>query len=232
MLPGAPALVPELMGAAAAELDDVRAAGQRAIQQALAATTCPYVVVLGPAEQGGPSAPGRWAGRLSTADFGLDGSLPPLPGTADQAADPEVPTDLLGPRWLLGAVAARVPDEARWADLAWWPGRAGVIPAGPTVLVVVADGAACHGPKAPRAEDPRAAPYDDAVAAALEAGDPGRLEALDPCLGGELGASGAPLWPIVAGLLTGRRWDGQLLWAGHPYGVGYLVASWTPAPGG
>ena len=58
----------------------------------------------------------------------------------------------------------------------------------PIALLLMADGAACHGPKAPRAEDSRAGAYEDAVNAALAAGDPAALRRARPGPGPELSA--------------------------------------------
>jgi hypothetical protein len=92
-------------------------------------------------------------------------------------------------------------------------------------LILVADGAACHGPKAPRAQDARAREYDDGVCAALASGQPGQLAGIDADLGGELGANGPQIWPVLVAAAGGEM-VGDVLWAGAPYGVGWAVASW------
>ncbi len=99
----------------------------------------------------------------------------------------------------------------------------------PIALLLMADGAACHGPKAPRAEDSRAGAYEDAVNAALAAGDPAALRALDPALGLELSATGPLLWPLLSAAAAGQAWTGAVLHHGAPYGVGWTVALWRPA---
>lgn len=96
----------------------------------------------------------------------------------------------------------------------------------PTGLIVIADLASCYGPKAPRAEDERAAGYDDAVVAALRSGVPAQVARLDPELGSALGASGAHVWPLWATAMAGRSWRGEIAWHGAPYGVGYVVSTW------
>ena len=98
--------------------------------------------------------------------------------------------------------------------------------AAPIALLLLADGAACHGPKAPRAEDSRAGAYEDAVNAALAAGDPAALRALDPDLGAELSATGPLLWPLLTAAAAGQAWTGEVLHHGAPYGVGWTVALW------
>lgn len=247
VLPGAPALVPGLMGVAAAELDALREAAQTAVVTALERLPePPAVMVLGPGDRvagaadsptgAEETAPGRWAGRVSTADFGPPLELPPLPGAADGAADPAVPTALLGTRWVLGEVAEQRGDAARWSELTWLPSdgslgeaaiRAAALDTGPVLLVLALDGAASHGPKAPRAEEPSAASYDDSVVAALRSADPTRLTEVDPELGDGVGATAPELWSAVGRLLADREWQAQVCWAGHPYGIGYVVAVWT-----
>lgn len=245
VVPGAPALVPALMGAAAADLDPVRQAALGTLREVLLGFgTPPVVVVAGPSHTGGggvaaaaeappdeeASRPGRWAGRVSTADFGRPVELDPMPDVADGVPDPAVPTALLGVRWLLGEIAREAPEAARWSDLTWLAvtrRTAATVPAeGPVLLVVAADGAAGHGPKSPRAEHPGAAAYDDALASALGSGDPDRFGAVDVGLGHEVGALGPEIWPWLGRLTAGRRWVAEVVWRGHPFGIGYHVARW------
>ena len=95
-------------------------------------------------------------------------------------------------------------------------------------LLVIADGSACHGDDAPGRRDDRAAAFDAALAEALAAGNPAALRtaAADRALGRALLASVDPL--AVLALLTDQRppTSADLLYAGAPLGVGYLVASW------
>lgn len=247
LLPGAPLLVPELMGAAAPELDELRDACVEAARGALAGVARAYpdqppvLVAVGPsgevvdtaAGDDGDDAqrPGRWAGRVSTSDFGWPVELPPLPGAPDGPANPAVPTALLGARWVLGQVAGAEPVVARWSGLTWAQSEgatAAAAASAPTVLIGCLDGAMSHGPKAPRGEHPDAAVYDDAIEQALRSGDPAALAAIDAGTGEQVGALGAPLWSQLGTLLAGREWDARVLWAGHPYGIGYVVASWLP----
>lgn len=263
VVPGAPALVRGLMGAAASELDGLREAARTAVLTALESLPePPRVVVLGPADGStrttdrsdgtadgsagsadGPlsaTAPGRWAGRVSAADFGLPLELPGLPGAVDGSADPAVPTALIGARWVLGEVADARPEAARWSELTWHPfgategtSLAGVVGGPvPTLLVLALDGAASHGPKAPRAEQPGAAAYHDSLVSALGSGDPARLVGMDAGLGEEVGAAAPELWGAVGRLLEGRPWAARVCWEGHPYGVGYVVAVWTSSAAG
>lgn len=238
VVPGAPALVAPLMGAAAPDLEPVRDAVRRALRTALTTfAEPPTVVVAGPPDDplrpgtDDQRRPGRWAGAVSTGDLGRDVVLEPLPGAAPGAPDPGVPTALLGARWLLGEVARDQPAAARWADLTWAPVTASsptTVPGDrPVLLVVAADGAASHGPKAPRAEHPGATAYDEALTAALAAGDPEGLTRLDTGLAAEVGVLGGDVWTWLGRVTSGRRWRGDVGWTGHPFGIGYVVACWT-----
>ncbi len=251
VLPGAPLLVPELMGLAAGELHDLRERCVQAVREAVEAARSvggtvrpclvaigadqPVVGVPGPAAAPSPAARGRWSGRVSTDDFGLAHELVPLPGCADGPADPSVPTALLGARWVLGQVANLDADAADWASLTWHDSPAGMPDAvamsdvTPTVLIACLDGAASHGSKAPRAEQPDAAAYDRSLVAALESGDPATLRSIDVTLAERVGAAGGQTWAELAELLAEETWQASVNWSGHPYGVGYVVALWRRA---
>jgi hypothetical protein len=75
--------------------------------------------------------------------------------------------------------------------------------------------------------DEAAEPFDDAVAAALAAGDAAALAALDPAEGERLLAGGVPTWRAVGAALAGREVTARLRCHEAPYGVGYLVADWA-----
>ena len=164
------------------------------------------VVVVGHAEP-----PGWRTGTVDATPWGVRG----IP-----AADPlplplAVGAALLGdrPHRLLGVDGGPVPVEGR------------------TGLLVVADGTATRTEKAPGHLDPRAEAFDREVEAALAAGDPDALAALDPQLAAALLAGGLPAWRSAATAARGQKWTGTVLYAAAPYGVGYLVATWLPAPG-
>lgn len=71
-------------------------------------------------------------------------------------------------------------------------------------LVVVADGSARRGEKAPGHLDDRAAPLDDEIVAALRAADPERLLALDPDLCADLLVHGRAPLQVAAAAMAGR----------------------------
>jgi hypothetical protein len=231
------------MGSAAHELDDLRAATDRAVSRVL----CDLVKMSADATQDpgpvrlvvvGPGRPGEFTatGPVTFAGFGRDIVVPAL--VAGQPPDRELPTPIMVARYLAGRDIATSPGHAQlWADARWITTSGGEAVAlgaqlaedGTGVgLILVADGAACHGPKAPRAEDARATGYDQSVCAALASGEPSRLAEIDAGLGDELGASGSQVWPVLVAATAGDR-VGEVLWAGAPYGVGWAVASWTAA---
>jgi hypothetical protein len=93
-------------------------------------------------------------------------------------------------------------------------------------VVVVGDGSACRGPRAPLPHDERAEDFDDALAAALASGDTARLLALDLQLVTALGAD-VTAWQAACRLAGDRRWTAELLAHEAPLGVCYFVATWT-----
>lgn len=110
------------------------------------------------------------------------------------------------------------------------------------VLLVMANGSARRGERAPGHLDERAFGFDDEVEAALASADPGRLGALDAALGDELMAAGTRCLRRLGGLLgaaAGARPAGPggpaaaaLRWAGDPYGVQYWVVVLGPGARG
>ena len=89
-------------------------------------------------------------------------------------------------------------------------------------VLVVGDGTAKRTEKAPRHLDPRAEGYDAQVVDGLRAGV---LPDLDVELGRELLVAGLDAWRTVAASAHGT-FAGDVLYAGAPYGVGYVVATW------
>jgi len=89
-------------------------------------------------------------------------------------------------------------------------------------ILVVANGTARRSEKAPGHLDERSFAYDDALGAALAAGDVAALQALDPELGAELLASGISALQGLPAL----SWQSTIDWAGDPFGVQYWVVRW------
>lgn len=202
--PHPPLLVPEVASGAAPELDTARAACANAVAELLAAGPDRLVVV-----GAGPAPSGVEVGR------------------------PDVPLSLAIGEWLLAdhkdqahqlhQVATDAPPEecaAQGRALAATPER--------VALLVMGDGSACRGPKAPGYDDPRAEGFDRAVADALAGADIAALLAVDPDLARELRCAGRAPWQVLAGALpasaNGQRWRGEVQYDEAPYGVAYFVA--------
>ncbi len=248
VVPGPPAFVPELMGSAAHELDDLRRAADvvlsRTVSDLVAASSgssCSgsvqaQVVVVGP----GQPRELRAAGAVSFADFGPDVVVPSL--AEGLGCDRDLPTPLMVARYLASRDVAAHPEHgALWASARWITTSGGAATVlgeelqaseGLVALILVADGATCHGPKAPRAQDVRAEAYDEGVCVALASGDLGRLAQIDAALGDELGATGPQVWPVLLAAAGAACSEGigEVLWEGAPYGVGWAVAAWRPKP--
>jgi hypothetical protein len=217
--PSPPLLVPELAAGAAAELDPVRAACRAAVARLLAAHPV-EVVVIATACVGGRFPPGS-SGTL--AGYGVPVRAA-LPGAAP-AGSASMPLGLTLGAWLLGA--ADVPCSGVAVGPADDPATVASQLGPATALLVMGDGTAKRTVRAPGYVDPRAEPYDAAVAAALAAGDAAALRGLDPVLGADLLAAGVPAWR-VAGHAAAGPYEADLLHESAPYGVGYFVAAWTP----
>ncbi|MFD4117883.1 class III extradiol dioxygenase subunit B-like domain-containing protein [Streptomyces niveus] len=233
--PCPPLLVPALAAGAAPELDAARDACADALG-VLAASRPDRLVVVGPAA--GPQdlepypqgAHGSFRGYGVALDVTLDGT-PAGPGRGEPTT---LPTSLAVAAWLLGNVAwsaspiqglgVREPlDTERCIksgrDIAARDER--------VALLVMGDASACRTLKAPGYLDDRAAAFDAEVARALADADTRALAALDTKLATELQAAGRPCWQLLAGAAEGTSLDGALLYEAAPYGVGYLVATWS-----
>jgi hypothetical protein len=248
VLPHPPLLVPELAGAAAGELDPLRAACRHALVTVLAAADLIVVVGGGPVwGVPGPSAPGSF--RAYGAD--VEATLPTqvdleLPGLPAPARLDELPLSLaIAAHLLAGVDASPARVSAVTVPPALGPGAAaaigrtltaGGVPAGPgrgpagkrIGLVVMGDLSACRTERAPGAFRPEAAGFDASVAEAFRTGKPERLLDLDPTQAGELLVAGRVPLQVLAGACDGRPdLRGQILYDDAPYGVGYLVALLT-----
>ncbi|MFF8862885.1 class III extradiol dioxygenase subunit B-like domain-containing protein [Streptomyces sp. NPDC015139] len=229
--PCPPLLVPEVAAGAAPELDAARAACADALG-VLAAARPDLLVVLGPAEQSGrgpfpQGSPGSFRG------FGVDLDVR-LGAAPETVPERELPPSLAVGAWLLERTGwADAPIEGlgigeplapeRCVDV----GREIGARAGRVALLVMGDASACRSVKAPGYLDERAAPFDAEVARVLGAADVAGVRALDAELAQELKAAGRAPWQVLAGAAEGADLGGNLLYEDAPYGVGYLVATWS-----
>jgi hypothetical protein len=217
--PHPPLLVSEV---GAGEPVAVRAPAIGAIRW-LAAGPIERIVVLGAADDAG-CHPGGAEGGF--ARYGVDLTVR-LPGASAGESGP-LPLALAVGAWLLQQVPWSGPTVGVTCDArGTLPSDAPALGPG-DALLVMGDGSARRSEKAPGWLDDRAAGYDAGVSAALAAGDPNALVALDLDLGHQLLAAGAPAWGAAARLLAGTRWSAEVGYDEAPYGVGYLVATWRP----
>lgn len=215
--PHPPLLIPALAAGAAAELDDLRDACRGAVAQlSAAAPELTFVVGADTGPRATSFAP--WA--------------PGAGGSALAVDVPEaLPLPLLVGAWLTaGTVRSFVAldptlDAAECAEL----GADLAAAADRVALLVMGDGSARHSLKAPGYLDPRAAAFDEGVAAALARADVDALLALDPGLAAELLAAGRAPWQVLAGAARGGDWRAAGARWEAPYGVGYHVVTWHQA---
>jgi hypothetical protein len=232
LCPAPPLLARELTGADPV-LPELRTACLDATAALLAAGP-DLVAVVGVAAQ-----TRRWdsRGRLDLAPYapalrsGRTG-LAKADGNRERAAPIPLPLGLAG-RLLdeAGYRASRALHSVSERAPAWDCAALGAQLAAATdrvALLVMADGSARRGPKAPGHLDERSAPFDAEVERAVRAGDMSGLLALDADLAHELMATGRPAWQVLAGALAGRQPVSDVLYSDDPFGVAYLVASLTP----
>lgn len=226
--PHPPLLVPQIAAGAAAETEELRQACLSAVGH-LHDASADQLVVVGNGPIPGAADPTA-TGSLAGYGVPVEVALGPRPGTGP----PILPLSVTVGVWLLrqvghtGLLHARVVrDQATPKECADLGARIAAFP-GRTALLVMGDGSARREERSPGYVDGRAVPFDDEVAAALARGDPARLAALDPALATELAAAGRAPWQVLAGA-AGQPWRADLLYSGAPYGVGYFVATWSPA---
>jgi hypothetical protein len=224
--PHPPVLVPDLAGAAAGDLDGVRAGCRTAIRRVTGAGARPVLVGAGPESRiHSPLARGSLAGfglpiEVHLGSPGCGGTLE-LPLSLTVGA--WLVADALGPR--SGARAFSVGPDFAGSQAAAELLRVALDE--PIALIVMGDGSACRTVKAPGYLDARAEQFDASVCEALAGGDAAALGAVDADLGAQLQAAGVAAWHAAARLLEGADYDAELLAFADPYGVAYPVAAWT-----
>ena len=222
LTPSAPVLVPELAGAAAAEVAEFHDAAIAA-----AATLPNRWIAIGVGQTDQIFEP------ATRGTFGGYGGDVPVTLSADA---PQVITDLplcaLIAGWLRGQsnAAARVQVRVYAADhdvdAALARGRAlrDAIneAADPIGVLVVADGANTLTQSAPGGYDPDSEPLQTTLDDALATGNAVALTRLPN------GAIGRVAYQVLAGLTEPKPLAAKEFVRGAPYGVGYFVGTWTP----
>ncbi len=100
---------------------------------------------------------------------------------------------------------------------------------GQVLVVVVADGGARRGEKAPGHLDERTFAVDDAIVDALRNGDSRSLLEVDAGLCEDLMITGRAAWQVMAtAAAAGGGWRGRVDLADDPFGVLYIVGQWRP----
>jgi hypothetical protein len=241
LCPSPPLLVRELTGADPVAAD-LRAACAAAVGALLTARP-EVIVVVGTGPQTAP-----WAadGRLNVAAFGgraaqaAEQPAPPAEQPAPPAEQPAPPAgQAVPPAVGLGAYLLdqagyagprrlhSVSQDEPLADCLRLGKEIGAA-AARTGLLVMADGSARRGLRAPGHLDERAAPFDAGVEHALRGGDLQALGAVDPALARELMATGRPAWQVLAGATDGAALRADVMYANDPFGVMYIVAFFVP----
>ena len=204
--PQPPLLLPGRTGRPVAEVEQLRTACHAAIAGLLAGRPDEVVLIGGIAatDEDPPQEPvSLQVGRQLLAEAGCAIGVRPVPIRAD-APTPEC---LATGRRLVGETAR----------------------AGRRIgLLVLADGSARRGLKAPGYLDPRAAAFDRTVERALAGGDPAGLAALEETMAAELLVAGRAAWQVLAGAVEGCRFAAEVHYLGDPFGVWYPVVAWQP----
>jgi hypothetical protein len=214
-------MVPELAGAAAAELTDLA----DAVRAAVASLPGRWIATgVGPTDELiGSQRAGTFAG------YGIDLPVSLAPGRTAPPAP--LPLCALIAAWLRGQVRpdgeveVRVNALALDADTASARGRqwrsevdAAVEPVG---LLVVADGANTLTPPAPGGYDPDSVAVQAALDDALAAGDTDSQTTLPDSVVGRVA------YQVLAGFAEAPTKTDEF-YRGAPYGVGYFVGVWQP----
>ncbi|HTX95885.1 MAG TPA: hypothetical protein VME67_14135 [Mycobacterium sp.] len=225
IIPSAPVLVPELGGAAVAELTAVVLAAAAVLPANWMAIGIDRADdVLDP---DGPRSCGTFAG------YGADVPVRLSPRGHDAPGPPvELPVCALLAAWVRGQVR---PDASAQVCLYGWDHDAGTavqhgrqlraeidrLPE-PVGVLVVADGANTLTPAAPGGYEPGDADAQLALDDALADGDVSALTGLPPQIRGRVA------FQVLAGLVEPGPRAAKELYRGAPFGVGYFVGAWQP----
>jgi hypothetical protein len=209
-----------------------RAAAQQATARLVAAEP-DLVVVVGD----GPDL--AWYGPADSGSLAGYGVAQEVPlGAALDAGSAVLPLSITVGAWLLrgtgwtGDRQGRGVPESIDVEEAAEVGAALAELDDRVALLCMGDGSARRSEKAPGWFDPRAEPFDATVAAALAEADLDALLGLEPALARDLLAVGRASWQVLAAAAAGVRWQAEVTCDEAPFGVGYLVASWSRGAGG
>ncbi len=194
---------------------DLRKACQDVLREALGLGP-ERVVVVGAADDAR-----TWHGSPDVRRFGT---------TGPRLEEPGLPLSV--------GIGRRLLDEAGWTGstelrtLGWDATDAEVLDAVPrgderTVLLVLGEGSARRGDKAPGYLDERAFPFDQATARALDQGDAEALSSMDTKLADELMVLGRTAFRVLGA--AGPPRTSRLAYDDDPFGVSYHVALWRYA---
>lgn len=220
-VPAAPLLVREVGVGQSDDLDGWRAESVRAVRDALVGASRAVVVAGGEASRlvAGPVV-------ASMRGFGVDLEVG-QPGGSEVGWQAGIGLWLLGEVGWSGPVSVVEVAAGSVSDAAGAVGEALAEPGG-SALVVVADGSAGRGPKAPGYIIDGSEEFDDHVVSALEGGDAARLAALDLREGARVMSAGAPVWAAVGAGVGSEAFGAEVRQVGAPFGVSYAVAVWLP----
>jgi hypothetical protein len=222
LIPSAPVMVPELAGAAAVELADLR----EAVFSAAASLPSRWVAIgVGTADAVIES---RQVGTF--AGYGVD---VPVRLSPDAGGPPGgLPLCALITGWVRGQTKSQAHAEVRVfaaghnVDAALDRGRrlrAEIEQArDPIGVLVVADGAHTLSAPAPGGYDPDSIPVQHALDEALAAGNAAALTTLPGVIVGRVA------YQVLAGLAEPAPRSAKELYRGAPYGVGYFAGVWQP----
>jgi hypothetical protein len=222
IIPSAPVLVPELAGAAAGEVAELRAAMVAAV-----AALPPHWVVIGVGTQDvvvGPESVGTFAGfgadllvRLSPQASGQPVELPLcalIAGWMRDQAQPDARAD----------VRVYAADHDGQTALTLGRQLRGEVEQStqPTGVLVIADGANTLTPAAPGGYHPADVAVQRALDDALGCGDVAALTRLPEQVPGRVA------FGVLAGLAEPAPRSAKELYRSAPYGVGYFAGAWQP----
>ncbi|WP_433472333.1 hypothetical protein ACQPZP_26010 [Spirillospora sp. CA-142024] len=219
-VPQAPLLLPGLTGRPVPEVEQVRAA----IGSALPALTgLDELIVIGAAPATGtcPRDAPDPAARLA-------------PGPLRRPEPDPLPVPLAIGRSLLDGPAGRyvlhgVHEHATTEECLGLGRRLATSPRR-TGLLIVADGSARRGEKAPGYTDPRALDLDARITRALDTADTAALLALDSQDCANQLIAGRAAWQVMASACQNTSWTTNRLYDDDPFGVAYHVLTWLPMP--